>query len=36
MRQRFGEILRAEIENTVSTPEEVDSEIQQLFDVFSN
>ncbi|MEL7498881.1 MAG: ECF-type sigma factor [Planctomycetota bacterium] len=36
MRQRFGEILRAEIENTVSTPEEVDSEIQQLFDVFRN
>ena len=35
MRQRFGEILRTEIENTVATPEEVDSEIQQLFDVFS-
>lgn len=35
MRQRFGEILRAEIENTVSTAEEVDTEIQQLFDVFS-
>ncbi len=33
MRQRFGEILRAEIEQTVSTPEEVDAEIQQLFDV---
>jgi len=34
MRQRFGEILRTEIANTVSTTEEVDSEIQQLFDVF--
>jgi DNA-directed RNA polymerase specialized sigma24 family protein len=33
MRQRFGELLRAEIEQTVSTPEEVDIEIQQLFDV---
>lgn len=34
MRQKFGEILRAEIGNTVSTPEEIDSEIQHLFDVF--
>ena len=34
MRQRFGEILRSEIESTVSTPEDVESEIQQLFDVF--
>ena len=33
MRQRFGELIRAEIEHTVCTPEEVDSEIQQLFDV---
>jgi DNA-directed RNA polymerase specialized sigma24 family protein len=33
MRQRFGELLRAEIEQTVSTSEEVDMEIQQLFDV---
>jgi len=33
MRQRFGELLRIEIEQTVSTPEEVDVEIQQLFDV---
>ena len=33
MRQRFGEILRAEIEQTVSTSEEVDIEIQQLFEV---
>ncbi|MFK7820365.1 MAG: RNA polymerase sigma factor [Planctomycetaceae bacterium] len=36
MRQRFGEILRADIANTVSTAEEVDSEIQQLFSVFSD
>jgi RNA polymerase sigma-70 factor (ECF subfamily) len=33
MRQRFGELLRAEIQQTVSTPEEIDSEIQQLFEV---
>ena len=33
MRQRFGELLRIEIEQTVSTAEEVDAEIQQLFDV---
>lgn len=36
MRQRFAELLRAEIEQTVSTPEEVDLEIQQLFDVLRN
>lgn len=35
MRQRFGEILRSEIANTVSTEEEIDAEIQQLFDVLS-
>ena len=35
MRQRFGEILRCEIAETVSTEDEVDTEIQQLFDVFS-
>lgn len=35
MRQRFGEILRAEIANTVSAEEEIDAEIKQLFDVFS-
>ncbi len=34
MRQRFGEILRIEIANTVSSEEEIDAEIQQLFDVF--
>ena len=33
MRQRFGELLRSEIEQTVSSPEEIDSEIQQLFEV---
>ena len=33
MRRRFGEILRSEIEQTVATPEEIDTEIQQLFDV---
>ena len=33
MRRRFGELLRLEIEQTVSTPDEVDMEIQQLFDV---
>lgn len=33
MRQRFGEILRAEIEQTVSNSEEVDGEIQLLFEV---
>ena len=36
MRQRFGELLRLEIQQTVSTPEEIDSEIQQLFDVLKN
>lgn len=32
MRRRFGELLRAEIEQTVTSPEEVDAELQQLFD----
>lgn len=36
MRQRFGELLRAEIQQTVSTPDEIDSEIQHLFDVLKN
>jgi DNA-directed RNA polymerase specialized sigma24 family protein len=36
MRQRFGDLLRAEIQQTVATPEEIDSEIQQLFDVLRN
>lgn len=34
MRQRFGEILRTEIANTVSSEEDVDREIEQLFDLF--
>ena len=33
MRQRFGEILRSEISETVDSPEEIDIEIQQLFEV---
>jgi RNA polymerase sigma-70 factor (ECF subfamily) len=33
MRQRFGELLRTEIEHTVSSPEEVSAEIQQLFEL---
>ena len=36
MRQRFGELLRSEIEQTVSDTDEIDGEIQQLFDVFKN
>ena len=33
MRQRFAEILRAEIMQTISTPDEIDSEIHQLFEI---
>ncbi len=36
MRKRFGELLREEIQQTVTTSEEIDSEIQQLFEVFKN
>lgn len=36
MRQRFGELLRADIAGTVSTPEDVDSEIRELFGVFTD
>ncbi|MEL6106016.1 MAG: sigma-70 family RNA polymerase sigma factor [Planctomycetota bacterium] len=36
MRQRFGDLLRADIANTVSTPEEVDSEIRELFSVLGD
>ncbi len=36
MRKRFGELLREEIQQTVTTTEEIDSEIQQLFEVFKN
>ena len=31
MRQRYGELLRAEIENTVSAPNEVEEELRALF-----
>jgi RNA polymerase sigma factor (sigma-70 family) len=34
MRARYREILRAEIADTVSSPEEVDEEIQHLFSAF--
>ena len=33
MRQRFGELLRMEIEKTVEQPSDIDAEIQHLFDV---
>jgi RNA polymerase sigma-70 factor (ECF subfamily) len=36
MRQRFGELLRSEIEKTVDQPDEIDSEIRHLFDVLRN
>jgi RNA polymerase sigma-70 factor (ECF subfamily) len=36
MRQRFGELLRSEIQQTVASPEEVQSEILQLFEVLKN
>jgi RNA polymerase sigma-70 factor (ECF subfamily) len=35
MRQRYGELLRAEIANTVSSPEEVDDELRALFAALS-
>ena len=35
MRQRFGELLRKEIEKTVDQPSEIDTEIQHLFEVLS-
>jgi RNA polymerase sigma-70 factor (ECF subfamily) len=31
LRRRFGELLRSEIAHTVSSPEEIDDEIRQLF-----
>jgi RNA polymerase sigma-70 factor (ECF subfamily) len=34
LRARYREILRAEIANTVSTPEEIEEEIRQLFEAF--
>jgi RNA polymerase sigma-70 factor (ECF subfamily) len=35
LRQRFGELLRAEIASTVATPEEVEEELRHLFATFS-
>jgi RNA polymerase sigma-70 factor (ECF subfamily) len=35
MRQRYGELLRAEIANTVSNPAEVEEELQALFKALS-
>ena len=35
LRRRFGELLRGEIAQTVSTPAEVDEEIRQLFSAIS-
>ena len=33
LRQRYGELVRAEIAQTVTTPEEADEELQYLFAV---
>jgi RNA polymerase sigma-70 factor (ECF subfamily) len=33
LRQRYGELVRAEITQTVATPEEADEELRYLFDV---
>ncbi len=35
LRRRFGEVLRSEIADTVSSPEEIDDEIRQLFAAIS-
>jgi len=35
LRQRYGELLRAEIANTVSNPDDVQSEIRHLIAVLS-
>tara|TARA_R110002072_G_scaffold303099_1_gene493542 strand:+ start:293014 stop:293757 length:744 start_codon:yes stop_codon:yes gene_type:complete len=35
MRKRYRQLLREEIAQTVATPEEIDSEVQHLFDTFS-
>jgi hypothetical protein len=35
MRQRYGEILRAEIANTVSSPDEIEEEMHALFAALS-
>jgi RNA polymerase sigma-70 factor (ECF subfamily) len=31
LRRRYGDLLRAEIAHTVSTPQEIDEEIRSLF-----
>ena len=36
MRQRYGELLRAEIANTVTSPEEVEEELRALFAALSD
>ena len=35
MRQRYRDLMRAEIANTVSSPQEIDEEVRHLFAVFS-
>ncbi len=35
LRQRYGRLLRAEVARTVASPEDVDEEIQQLFEAVS-
>ena len=35
LRQRYGELLRAEIANTVSSPAEVEEELRNLFAALS-
>src|SRR5262249_1357680 len=35
LRQRYRELMRAEIAQTVASPEEIDDEIRHLFTVFS-
>jgi RNA polymerase sigma-70 factor (ECF subfamily) len=35
MRQRYGDLLRQEIANTVSAPEDVDEEVRYLISVIS-
>jgi RNA polymerase sigma factor (sigma-70 family) len=36
MKQRYGELLRAEIATTVNSPEEIDGELRALFGAFSD
>lgn len=36
LRQRFGEILRQEIAQTISSPDDIDAEIRDLFDALRN